>query len=75
MSPDHTCTKHGLDRRLLLIGATMVAGSVLVSGIQILSVRAQEPSSNDKSSAKDALLEVQREPSATGYPRPFKYAD
>ena len=58
----------GLDRRLLLIVATLAAGSALASGFQMLSAWAEEPSSNDKK--QDALAAAQREPSATGYPRP-----
>ena len=48
MPPSHVYDKRGIDRRLLLIGATLAAGSALASGFQMLSARAEEPSSDDK---------------------------
>jgi hypothetical protein len=73
MPQSHTHAGRGLDRRLLLIAATMAAGSALASGFQMLSAWADEPPANDKNSKQDALVAAQREPSATGYPRPFNY--
>jgi hypothetical protein len=77
MPPNHFYDKRGIDRRLLLIGATLTAGSALASGVQMLSARAEGPTSDDRILAQlsEILLEVQREPSATGYPRPLTYAD
>jgi hypothetical protein len=73
MPQSHIYSGRGLDRRLLLIVATLAAGSALASGFQMLSAWADEPPSNDKNSNQGALLDAQREPSATGYPRPFNY--
>ena len=71
MPQSHMYPGRGLNRRLLLIGATLAAGSALASGFQMLSAWAEEPSSNSKN--QDPLADTQREPSATGYPRPFNY--
>ena len=75
MPPNHAYSIRALNRRLLLIGATLASGSALVSGFQMLSAQAEEPSSDGKNLEQNALSDAQREPSATGYPRPSNYAD
>lgn len=75
MPLNHTCTRGGLNRRLLLIGATLVAGTALVSGLQTSTAQTDQSTNGEWSVPDVIVIEVQREPSATGYPRPFNYAD